>query len=454
MEENGKNIYEIEKQVEENGNYKIKVETVSGRTNSKVQKVSDLSENMEIYTAEDLVKFRDRVNKGATYEEKTITLMNDIDLRSVCSKEKSWKPIGYYKGEEESHPFKGTFNGNKKTVDYLYTNTNDDYQGLFGFIENATINETIIGSNSEITGGDLTGGVVGCTSKSTIKNCGNNAVISSTGNCVGGIIGEMDNSNIEGCYNKSNITTGDNYNTAGGIVGYIWINQNGEYYLKNCYNEGDITAGSFVGGIMGSIDTDDNAYILGTVSNCYNKGIIKGTNKGRVGGITPRSSGNVLLEYCYNLGSINNTSSGASGNVGGIVGINRLPDNVISNIKSTVNYCYNVADVISITSIYNIGGLIGNNHPNCYVKNSCQLRTAQVKNNTIIASNRIGNYENDSYTGRLIGRNNGENNIEEVWQAYEENIPTVYDLMNSFSEDESKYWSNSNVNAPKLLWEN
>lgn len=35
VEENGKNIYEIEKEVEKNANYKIRVETVSGKINTK-----------------------------------------------------------------------------------------------------------------------------------------------------------------------------------------------------------------------------------------------------------------------------------------------------------------------------------------------------------------------------------------------------------------------------------
>ena len=32
-------------------------------------------------------------------------------------------------------------------------------------------------------------------------------------------------------------------------------------------------------------------------------------------------------------------------------------------------------------------------------------------------------------------------------------MPTVYNVVNGLSDEESTYWSNTDVNAPELLWE-
>ena len=441
--------YIIEKEVSNNGNYIINAKNTKNEYKTAKVEVTEVSEDMDIQTTEQLVAFRERVNKGATYEGRTVRLINDLNLMSVCGETKgNWEPIGNY-AENNSHPFKGTFEGNNHTIDYLYINTTNDYQGLFGYVEKGTIKGIVIGSNSSITGGNCTGGIVGFIESAVVQNCGNNGQITSTGYNAGGIIGQADNSNLETCYNKTNIIANS---SAGGIVGYIWISQSGEYDLKNSYNEGNITAGSFAGGITGDIDTADDSSIDATMTNCYNKGIIEATQTGRIGGITARSAGNILIEYCYNLGRINNSST--NGNIGGIVGINRLPEDEPSNsgIKAVINYCYNSADVISTKSVTGVGGLVGNNKQNCYVKNSNQLKTAEVKNGSVTASGRMGTSSNN-YTGRLIGSCYNENApyIEEVWQATD--MYTVYEILNEFSENTSSYWSNDDLNAPRLLWE-
>lgn len=442
--------YILEKEVQNNGNYIVNAQNIKNEYKTAKVEVTEISEDMDIQTVEQLVAFRERVNKGATYEGRTVRLVNDLNLSGVCGETNSWEPIGSYV-ENNSHPFKGIFEGNKHTIDYLYINTTNDYQGLFGYVENGTIKELIIGNNSSITGKTYIGGIVSYTLNSTIQNCGNNATIFATDYCAGGIVGEMDNSNLEGCYNKANITA--TVEAAAGIVGYIWIGQNGEYYLKNSYNEGNITGGSFSGGIIGSADTDDNNLIFTTIANCYNKGIITGTQKGRVGGIAARSSGNILMEYCYNLGRIDNLSNN-NGNIGGIVGINRLPDNVTSDIKAVINYCYNTSDVISKVSVSAIGGLVGRNDPNCYIKNSFRLITAEVKNNTTVATGRFGT-ASSNYTGQLIGNCFDYNApyIDNVYNEAEEYIPTVYNVVNGLSDEKSAYWCNDDVNAPRLLWE-
>ena len=449
--------YIVEKEVSNNGNYIINVKNTKNEYKIGKVQVTEISEDMDIQTAEQLVAFRERVNKGATYEGRTVKLVNDLNLSGICGEEKgNWEPIGSYTSETDTKPFKGTFEGNNYTIDYLYINTTNDYQGLFGYVEKGTIKGIIIGSNSSITGGSHIGGISGFMVESTVQNCGNNGAITSTGDSTGGIIGYMENSNLERCYNKADITSSD---TTGGIVGYTWIGQNGEYYLKNSYNEGTVTGKNSTGGITGCIDTSDNNSIDAKISSCYNKGIIIGTEKGRIGGITGRCAGNILIEYCYNLGNINNNNGTNVMNIGGIVGVLRLPEDLASNseIKSIVNNCYNSANVISTVDATNVGGLVGMcrniSNNNCYVKNCVRLNSAEVKNGNYTAT-KYGTSSN-KYTGKLIGYAYDTNTpyIENVYNETEEYMPTVYNVVNGLSDDASAYWSDADVNAPTLLWE-
>ena len=443
--------YIIEKEVSNNGSYIINAKNTKNEYKTAKVEVTEVSEDMDIQTAEQLVAFRERVNKGATYEGRTVRLINDLNLSGICGETKgNWEPIGSYE-ENNSHPFKGTFEGNNHTIDYLYINTTNDYQGLFGYVEKGTIKGIVIGSNSSITGGNCTGGIVGFIESAVVQNCGNNGIISGS-LFIGGIIGQAYNSNIGECYNKADVTNTSGY--AAGIGGYVWAEKSGKYNIENNYNEGNITGGYAIGGITGVIDTDDNNLIDVTIANCYNKGIITGTETSRVGGIVGRVAGNILVEYCYNLGEINN--NGTAGYVGGVVGINRLPNNVTSDsdIKAVINYCYNSANVISTGNVTGVGGLVGNNNQNCYIKNSFRLISSEVKNNTTIATQPVGTSSNN-YTGRLIGKCYDYNApyIENVYNTTEENMPTVYNVVNRLNDGESLYWSNIDVNAPKLLWE-
>ena len=270
---------------------------------------------MEIYTAEDLVKFRDRVNKGATYEGRTIKVMNDIDLSNVCGKnvggkEVSWKPIGFKTLDSENAAddyiwFKGTFNGQYKHINNLYINTDQyDVAGLFcynsGTIKNILMNNVYIyidysdsphASDWDNYIGSLVGYNIGI-----IENIGINSGsitnintiipnIISRDNCVGGVVGTTwENSIIKGCYNKVKVKVETTYNNntnyrsrhmVGGIVGDMSLG-----LLENCYNTIDITSkgggNNLVGGIIGRV----YSYGKVNIKNSYNYGAITSTNAG------------------------------------------------------------------------------------------------------------------------------------------------------------------------------
>lgn len=77
----------------------IKIEDVTNSYEISFTAIVNKLENTNtityIYTADDMVKFRDSVNAGDNYSGKTVYVMADIDMSTVCSETVgSWTPIG------------------------------------------------------------------------------------------------------------------------------------------------------------------------------------------------------------------------------------------------------------------------------------------------------------------------------------------------------------------------
>lgn len=142
-------------------------------------------------------------NEPNSYSGWTITLGNNIDLG-----EHYWTPIG---GEGYGNAFKGTFDGNGKTVSNV--NVQDTigigtsgycFGGFFGYVFGGTIknlNLNTVGVSS--TRGGYIGGLVGQIKNSTIDNCFLYNVTLSGGNYSGGLAGEALRSNITNCFAQS-----------------------------------------------------------------------------------------------------------------------------------------------------------------------------------------------------------------------------------------------------------
>lgn len=267
-----------------------------------------------------LEEFRNRVNNGET--NICGKLMNDIvlneDLNSKLNEDGSvkdgvivsqWTPIG-----NDSQNYIGIFDGNDYKVSGMYINQpSSEYQGLFGYIGNASTVKNL-GVDGIVKGGNSTGGIVGY-SIGVVGRCYNTGNVSGTGSSVGGVVGN----------NKKKVDT--------------------------CYNTGNVsgTENSSVGGIVGS---DSN----GVVTSCYNTGDVSGTQNSSVGGIVGYRNTGTTVECCYNTGNVSGTKS--SSMIGGIVGYNDC---------GMVNICYNTGNV-SGTGSY-VGSIIGKNNglvQNCY----------------------------------------------------------------------------------------
>lgn len=276
-----------------------------------------------IYTIDDLYAIND--NMSGNY-----ILMNDIDMTDDVAKDalydfqgNGWMPIGggsTYAGGE----FSGIFDGNGHTISGLRIEVTDwsagvtDYKaylGLFaynsGTIKNVTVKSGKISNslrNTAIYAGTICGYNAG-----TISNCHSfveidlklyDAVYDGKIYClsyIGGIAGRsgtISYSSNAGSINVAIIKdyVGKNYDTyIGGIAGYA----SAVSYSYNIGNISSTTDGDSLyincGGILGG---------EGSVSNCYNAGIVQG---GGIVGYGPCTNcyslsdgiGSGKLTYCY-----------------------------------------------------------------------------------------------------------------------------------------------------------
>lgn len=243
-----------------------------------------------ISSVDDLVSVRDLVNDSTTtkvFGNSYYQLTTDLDLSSI-----SWTSIG-----TESCPFNGTFNGNYYTVNGISTS-------LFGYCDNATIENIVAYGN-----------------------------ISSTASDVGGIANRIGNGRIENCAFYGNVSGSGN---VGGVVG----NMGNGGSLIRCYQIGMVSGGN-AGGIAGKT-TNGSA-----LSFCYHTGgNITGT--GKTGGISGQQVGSGKYTDCYYLKS--NCSYGVSnGANAGAVAVNAI---VLKNLTETLGTPFTVNPDSSVNSGY------------------------------------------------------------------------------------------------------
>ncbi len=306
--------YVIDKEVYSNGTYSVIAKNSEDKYNIKSITITDISEDINIYTAEDLAAFRDKVNSGATFEGKTIKVMNNLDLKDVCGAEiGNWEPIG-----NETTPFKGTFDGKGKNINNIYINSLESDKGLFG-TNNGTIQNVNI-SNSNIIGINIVGGICAY-NYGTISYCKNEGSIK--GICYGrysttskeykypnisGIVAS-NYGTIEKCYNNGilEIDLGNNTNV-NSYVGGICAENNSNGVIKECYNIKNLTANSTRDSVLGGICSSNE----GNIFNCYNIGdlSISASVDRYCGGIVGYNRENATIENSYNVGKISGENSG------------------------------------------------------------------------------------------------------------------------------------------------
>lgn len=247
-----------------------------------------------IKSIEDLVAFSNLVNSGNDFAGKTIELSNNLNFSNVNSyvskkinndltSGEGFTPIG-----NNSNQFKGTFDGNNKIINSLYINkSNNNYVGLFGYLNGATVKDLTL-DNLTVNAIGYVGGLAGYKINGSVLNISvKNANIIGTGNNVGGVIGSnIGNGKVSNVFVRGDVK---GINNVGLVVGYNSDDAGAgtSSTLNNLISQGNVEGSSYVGGLVGyvscrygnatnvsgvflngSVVGTSNAYAtMGTVSN-------------------------------------------------------------------------------------------------------------------------------------------------------------------------------------------
>jgi hypothetical protein len=205
-----------------------------------------------ISNAKELTYLAEYVNTGNSsggndFSGKEITLSDSINLSGS-----SWTPIGH-----SSAPFRGTFNGNNRTIEGLSINSTQTEYGLFGNIDSIGKVQNLKLKIVNINGSSNVGGVAGVNA-GTVEKC--TVTISGTisGNSnIGGIAG-VNRGTVSECTVSGGNIGKDGATNVGGLVGN---NASGARLEDSTVNAVSITGQSNTTGALAGINAgtvDDN----------------------------------------------------------------------------------------------------------------------------------------------------------------------------------------------------
>ena len=327
-----------------------------------------------------LAWFRDYVNgtivddgeaAGTTHPSASAMLTADIDLKNYCHAAEdgkellSWIPIG-----NDDNRWKGKMDGQAHTISNLYIKTAQNYVGLFGYTDGATIQDLIFDNakvenvNTTGTNTSYTGILVGYAygySPSHIKG------IKTTNNCTvigqeitGGIVG-FAKINLENCDNHSSVKGTSN---VGGIAGFSCYKN-----IKRCTNYGTVeNDGSYIGGIIGyAIET--------SIEDCANYGKITSTGW-TAGGIAGQTGDNCSIQNVFSYGDVTNTHNDSGIIMGYVEGTVTAKDIVAYNKEALLNNSSENIKTVGVGSLTFVSGKVEADVVKAFTKQ--QIKSGEV----------------------------------------------------------------------------
>ena len=355
-----------------------KIDKWDGKT---VKEVTEDSNGIyHITKASELAWVAQKVNSGETFEGKTISLDESLDLGGRYDKDGNklgteWTPIGIKKSADEIFPFKGTFEGNNNVISGIYINKpleeslENQHLGLFGYVDTSTINnltiknsyiegysnigvvcgrvvngsniKNMVASNIYVNAIKASGIVVGATNTNvSLSNLYSyNSKIYGNGLYIGGVVGVLQNaSSLNNAYSNSivsNISDG-RLTATGGILGGISSKSVG----NNLVSETIVSSGSGLGGIVGQLQK--NSKLINSISYAS----VHGVNY--IGGVVGMSSGTEIGNTLENIKSYAEIQ-GSGEYIGGVNGC----------LSSGVNNFTNIYSEVIVRGKDKVGGIIG-----------------------------------------------------------------------------------------------
>lgn len=237
------------------------------------------------------------LSKSNTFEGYTITMLNDIDMSSVSN----FAMIG-----SADYPFKGTFDSANNTV-FNMAISGSAYQGMFSYVQNATIQDLVI-EDAVITAGYTEV---------------NGTKFSYSGIVAGQALGTTTFKNVRVRY-----STLTGYFNIGGIIGTV--DGNGSYTIENCLVEGSTidgltnntqAAGGFVGGTADHVTLKNCAIISSVAKARRSVGLVAGYAK------------NTVIDGLIAYGNTFNCGYGSAGLIAG-----QLQNGTDTSFKNVVIY--------------------------------------------------------------------------------------------------------------------
>ena len=240
-----------------------------------------------VYNADGLMNVAELVNGGKA--DINITLDKNIDLTG-----KDWTPIG----TDYDNSYKGTFDGGGHTITGLTFTTNDEYAGLFGWLNRAGTVKNVVMEGVQITSNQIYGGSIGGVVGSgwgTIENCSVSGSVSGTV-YVGGVVGAQIGGSITGCSSSATVKgTVD----VGGVAGQT----NSSATLTACYATGNVTieinpAKNIAGGSLVGMNAGSSLLACYATGNVTSTG--SSTGKVHIGGFLGNNYTTVTAGYWKN----------------------------------------------------------------------------------------------------------------------------------------------------------
>ena len=275
---------------------------------------------------------------GISYVGSFITSTNENDITNINADNITITATGNYAGGIIGYAKWSNYQIEQKIKNILIQNSNitgQDYVG--GVLGYGRINY-MEGINNHIKGKNDVGGITGYAYTNNGNSTTRNSIIEGTGDRIGGIAGHHNSLFNVHVYDSKIYGTGANSNYVGGIGGFGDADV-GYGLVENC----DIsTSGSYVGGINGYRGAYESA-VINTNIEGYSE----------VGGISGRiESYRSVIKNTY----VNAEINGIAHSVGGIVGyINNAYDSDAQSSAVRLSGVYNS----SISGKTNVGGLIG-----------------------------------------------------------------------------------------------
>lgn len=329
---------------------------------------------LQINTKEDLLAFANRLAEGVTFAKQTVYLNADLDMTG-----ESWPLAG-----KNNVTFSGMLDGHGHTVSGLKSESESNYQGLFGSclmpvgddsftvgIKNLTVKASSVSGTTQVGGlfGRI-GSDNGTAGKVLFENLNLEIAVSATGAYCGGIAGDSraDEMTVAGCIIRGSIS---GTMCVGGLIGWELDKKLtvGNTVVSANVKATNINVGGFFGhvreraGGQGSDTLITNCVFDGVAETSFteiygNVGIggfvgLVGANNG---GVSTARPGNLTVENSAFYGTVKLTGNGNVGKIGGLVGSTNGGDNATVTFKSIL-----LGGRIEIagTPQYNYGKLIG-----------------------------------------------------------------------------------------------